>query len=186
MNKWDKYSWRIWNWILIFASSLAFSQSRKLKLKKTTSSLLFSVFYLAMQRKRHQKSWRLPKAGHSVGVVSCPGTCVRKRIVTPFLFFIVVQVHLSPFLPHHATLPHGSPSTPFGFVHVSFIHAPCWPFPYYPYMHKKAYGHTFLRKGERRALLLFLHPNDTHEVTLSQAIFCHGTQQKGLTMYAQN
>ena len=51
MNKWDKYSWRIWNWILIFASSLAFSQSRKLKLKKTTSSLLFSYFTLQCREK---------------------------------------------------------------------------------------------------------------------------------------
>ena len=34
-------------------------------------------------------------------------------------------------------LPHPSPSptlshTPFGFVHVAFIHGPWWPFPYYP------------------------------------------------------
>ena len=44
-------------------------------------------------------------------------------------FFIVVQVQLSPFLPHHGFLPHPSPPlplepTPFGFVHVSLIHVP--------------------------------------------------------------
>ena len=44
-------------------------------------------------------------------------------------FFIVVQVELSPFSPHHAPSPHPSipptlERTQFGFVHVSFIHVP--------------------------------------------------------------
>lgn len=34
MNKWDKYSWRIWNWILIFASSLAFQPIKKTKVEE--------------------------------------------------------------------------------------------------------------------------------------------------------
>ena len=42
-----------------------------------------------------------------------------------FLFFIVVQVQLSPFS-CHSLLPHPSapPTLAFGFVHVSFIHVP--------------------------------------------------------------
>ena len=54
-----------------------------------------------------------------------------------FTFFIVVQVELSPFSPHHSPYPshpHFPPLilTPFGFVHVSFIHVPWWPFPLFP------------------------------------------------------
>ena len=58
------------------------------------------------------------------------------------LFFIVVQEQLSPFSLNHALPPphplhHPSPPptlqpTPFGFVHVSFIHIPWWPFSLYP------------------------------------------------------
>ena len=45
-------------------------------------------------------------------------------------FFIVVQVQLSPFLPHHSPWrqpsppPTIDPTPPFGFVYVSFIHIP--------------------------------------------------------------
>ena len=57
--------------------------------------------------------------------------------VNLFIYFIVVQVQLSPFPPHHTLSPHPFPPatlepTPFGFVHVSFIHVPWWPFLYYP------------------------------------------------------
>ena len=53
-----------------------------------------------------------------------------------YLLFIVVQVESSPFLPHHAPPPYPSPlptleTTPFGFVHVSFIYLSWWPFPYF-------------------------------------------------------
>ena len=49
-------------------------------------------------------------------------------------FLIVVQVQLSLFSPHHSPQSHSSPPPtlkpiPFGFVHVSFIHAPWWTFP---------------------------------------------------------
>ena len=55
-----------------------------------------------------------------------------------YLFFIVVQVQLSPFSSHHSPLPHPSPPptlepTSFAFVHVYFIHVPWWPFPIFPY-----------------------------------------------------
>ena len=60
--------------------------------------------------------------------------CSPKNMLIAFIliikkFFIVVQVQLSPFSPHHGPLPHPSlPPTlepaPFGFVHVSFIHVP--------------------------------------------------------------
>ena len=44
-----------------------------------------------------------------------------------YFYFLIVQVQLSPFSPHHGPLPHSSsPPTlepiPFDFVHVSFIH----------------------------------------------------------------
>ena len=54
------------------------------------------------------------------------------KLIT-YPFFIVVQVQSSPFSPHptHPCLPplilH-----PFGFIHVSFIHVPWWPFPFFP------------------------------------------------------
>ena len=53
------------------------------------------------------------------------------------LFFSVVQVQFSPFPTYHCPLPHPFPSPtaillPFGFVHVSFIYVPWWPFPYFP------------------------------------------------------
>ena len=49
-----------------------------------------------------------------------------------YLFFIVVQIQLSPFSPHHDAPPHPfSPPTIeltlFGFLHMSFIHVPWWP-----------------------------------------------------------
>ena len=52
-----------------------------------------------------------------------------------YLFFIVVQVWLSPSSPQHAphsTHPFLPPLNPFGFVHVSFMDAPWWPLSYYP------------------------------------------------------
>ena len=53
-----------------------------------------------------------------------------------FLFFIAVQVQLSPFSCQHLTPPHPhvpfSILPPFGFVHGSFIHVPWWPFPFFP------------------------------------------------------
>ena len=54
-----------------------------------------------------------------------------------FIFLIVVQVQWSSFSPHHGPLPQPSPPpilepTPFGFVHVSFVHVPWWHFPYFP------------------------------------------------------
>ena len=59
-------------------------------------------------------------------------------ILVYYLFvclFVVVQVQLSPFSPHHAPLCHPSfpptlEPTPFGFVHMSFIHVPWQPFSY--------------------------------------------------------
>ena len=53
------------------------------------------------------------------------------------LFIFIVQVQLCPFLPHHVSPPHPSvpptlEPTPFGFVHMSYIHVPWWPFPYCP------------------------------------------------------
>ena len=53
-----------------------------------------------------------------------------------FKIFSVVQVQLSPF-PHHHSPHHNHPHflllilPTFGFVHVSFIHVPSWPFPYF-------------------------------------------------------
>ena len=61
------------------------------------------------------------------------------KVITFFLFlnyFIVVQLQLSAFSPHHC--PHPSQPTslastlPLGFVHVSFIVVPSNPFPHYP------------------------------------------------------
>ena len=54
-----------------------------------------------------------------------------------FFFLIVVQIQLFPFSSPPWPLPHPSPPptldpTPFGFVYVSFIHVPWWPFPYVP------------------------------------------------------
>ena len=52
-------------------------------------------------------------------------------------FFIDVWIQLSPFSHHHfppPTHPHLPPSilSPFGFVHVSFIHFHLPPFPFFP------------------------------------------------------
>ena len=54
-----------------------------------------------------------------------------------FNFLTVVQVQLSTFSPNHSPPPHWSlpptlDPTPFSFVHVSFIHVPWRPFPYFP------------------------------------------------------
>ena len=46
-------------------------------------------------------------------------------------FFIVVPVQLSPFSPQLGPWPTLKP-TPFGFVHVSFMHVPWWTFPSFP------------------------------------------------------
>ena len=66
--------------------------------------------------------------------------CVRKQNISTYpsilagilkdqIFFIVVQVELSPFSPHYDPLPHLFPpptlkTISFSFVHVSFIHVP--------------------------------------------------------------
>ena len=59
---------------------------------------------------------------------------ISSSVFMPFTYFIfvVVQVQLSPFFPHHSPLPPPSIWTPFGFVHGSFIHVPWWPFPFVP------------------------------------------------------
>ena len=63
-------------------------------------------------------------------------TCILLKQWFFFSFFIVIQVQLSPFLPHHSSPPHLSTPptlkpTHFGFVHVSFIHVPWWAFPHF-------------------------------------------------------
>ena len=54
-----------------------------------------------------------------------------KNLKILLIFLIVVEVQLSPFSPHLGPLPIHK-STPFGFVQVSFIHVPWWPFPFFP------------------------------------------------------
>ena len=49
-----------------------------------------------------------------------------------YFFLIVVRTQLSPFSSHHFPLPPTLNLIPFGFVRVSFIQVPWWPFPYFP------------------------------------------------------
>ena len=44
----------------------------------------------------------------------------------------VVSISLHHYPTPQPSLPPTSILPPFGFVHVSFIHVPCWPFPYFP------------------------------------------------------
>ena len=53
-------------------------------------------------------------------------------------FLIVFQVQLTPLFLLYSSSPHASPPptlhpTPFGFVHLSFIHVSWWPFLYFPH-----------------------------------------------------